>query len=66
MASRRAAVVAAGTIGSEHLIDQTFGPDVLNLRKDRRFFLLRVETLANSVVDESHKAGRDNDAAEYR
>ena len=47
----------------EHLIDQTFGSDILNLGQDRGFLLFSVEPLANGVVDESHEAGRDDYAA---
>ena len=53
---------AVGAIRSEHLVDQTFGSDVLNLRQDRGFFLFGVEPLANGVVDESHETGRDDNA----
>ena len=63
MAGRWSAVGAVRAIGSEHLVDQTFGSDVLNLRQDLGFLLFSVKPLANGIVDESHEAGRDDYAA---
>ena len=60
MAGGWSAARAVGAIWPEHLVDQTFGSDVLNLRQDRGFLLFGVEPLANSIVDESHEAGRDD------
>jgi len=60
MAGRWSAVVAARAIWPEHLIDQTFGSDVLNLRQNRGLLLFSVEPLANGVVDKSHETGRDD------
>lgn len=63
VAGRRSAVGAERAIWPEHLIDQAFGSNILNLGQDRWFLLFSVEPLANGVVDESHEAGRDNYAA---
>jgi hypothetical protein len=60
VASGWATVVALRAIGAEHLVDQTFGSDILNLWQNRGFLLLCMEPLTNSVVDKSDKAGRDN------
>lgn len=47
-------------IRPEHLIDQTFRADILDFRQDRRFLLLALEAVADSVVNQSHKPSRDN------
>ena len=60
MAGGRSAVGAERAVGSEHLVDQTFGPDILDLGQDRGFLMFGVESVANGVVDKSHEAGRDN------
>ena len=50
---------------AEHLVDEALGSDILDLGKDGRFFLLRVETIANSVVDESHQTCGDDYAERF-
>jgi hypothetical protein len=45
----------------EHLVDQAFRPDILDFRQDRRLILLRLEAVADGVVDQSH--GYPNHAA---
>lgn len=64
MTGRRSAVGGAErAIWPEHLVDKTFGSDILDLGQDRGFLLFGVEPLANGVVDKSHEAGRDDYAA---
>jgi hypothetical protein len=64
VAGGRATAVALRAIGAEHLVDQAFGSDILDLWQNRRFFLFCVKSLANGVVDESHQTGRDKYAAD--
>ena len=60
---RWSTVGAERAIWPEHLINQTFGSDILDLGQDRGFLLFGVEPFADGIVDESHEAGRDDYAA---
>lgn len=56
------ASVALRPTWAKNLIEKTFGTNILDLRQYRLFDLLLVEALTNSIVDESHDAGRHDNA----
>lgn len=60
-----AVVVALRAVWSEHLVDEAFGSDVLDLGKNGRLFLLRMEAFTNSVINKSHQTGGDNYAGVF-
>lgn len=52
-------------IAAEHLVDETFGTDVLDFGQQRLLRGLRVEAVSDGVVYESYQSGRDNDTVRF-